>query len=51
MAAVGERALDLSDERAQIGVVRPRVHLGDEQDSQGGALGRVPRVVRAEDVA
>ena len=48
MPPVAERALDLSDERAQIGVVRPRVHLRDEQDSQ---LGRVLRVVRAEDFA
>ena len=34
MTTIGEGALDLGDERAEIGIARPRVHLRDEQDSQ-----------------
>jgi hypothetical protein len=30
--ALGERPFDALDESAEIGIVRPRVHLRDEQD-------------------
>jgi hypothetical protein len=34
MPPVGQRALDLDDEGTEVRVVRPRVHLRDEQDLQ-----------------
>jgi hypothetical protein len=32
VAALDKRALDLSDERAKVGRLRPGIHLRDEQD-------------------
>jgi hypothetical protein len=34
VAALGEGLLERSDERAEVGTLRPRVHLRDEQDPQ-----------------
>ena len=38
MPARGELALEVRDEDAEIRVVRPRIHLGDEEDAQGSEL-------------
>ncbi len=34
VASQGELALEVGDENAEVGVVRPRVHLRDEEDPQ-----------------
>ncbi len=33
VAAGGELALEVRDEDAEVGVIRPWIHLGDEEDS------------------
>ena len=38
VAALGERALDLRDERPEVGVGRAGVHLGDEEDPHGASV-------------
>src|SRR5207247_1218190 len=40
VAALRERALDLGDERPEIGIVRPGIHLRDEQDPHARKLSR-----------
>ena len=44
MAPLAERELELAYEHAEIGVGRPRIHLGDEQDPHGSL-----RAARAAD--
>ena len=48
MSAVDERALDLRDERAEVRVGGPGVHLGDEQDPHGGSVCVRPAVIVLE---
>src|SRR5207302_4108502 len=38
VAALAQRPLELSDEDAEVRVVRPRVHLRDEQDPHPASL-------------
>ena len=45
VAARDELALEVCDEDSEVRIVRPRVHLGDEQDAQGypRVTWRIPR--------